>query len=279
MPGDQSLALPEELSWWLEERATETGRSEDEVLARAVMAHRLVEDGSYDVPDLDELRAIEPRAETVEELDDRVSEIESDAAALGDDVDRLEDERDEQITDVRERIVEVLREVDSKASADHSHAEIEAAVTDVESALATLDDRLTRLDDDVASASRQFDDVVDEVDDLESKLAKLANAAVQLQRRVSELEGIEAKRSAVADLQAVANRHEITTADCERCDRTVHLGLLAEPQCPHCDSLFDAFEPPSGLFGNARLTIGDRPALDGATEDDAQAPGEFFADE
>jgi len=55
----------------------------------------------------------------------------------------------------------------------------------------------------------------------------------------------------------------VTEADCGNCGGTVHLGLLSKPRCPHCESHFEAVEPGSGFFAGARLTVGERPALDG----------------
>jgi hypothetical protein len=77
----------------------------------------------------------------------------------------------------------------------------------------------------------------------------------------------------------------VRSADCGECDAAVDLGLLTEPECPHCRSRFADVEKGTGFFGSNTLVTGDAPAIEGsvgvdpdeldevvAGDDDAEAP-------
>jgi len=78
------------------------------------------------------------------------------------------------------------------------------------------------------------------------------------------LEADRSAREVAADIRATANRNGDATATCGACSRRVRLGLLSEPECPHCAATFEDVEPSSGLFGSATLRVGPLPALDGS---------------
>jgi len=262
MEEEQPQSLPTELDRWLDDRAAETGRERGEVLARAVATHRLLTDAAdaTDVPPL-----------------------EQQLAELADRVDDLETETDDQIEDVRDRVIQVAR---SRAESDHDHPDLEARIDEVErdegDEIATLRRVLASLERRVDGGFDNYEAVLssltDRADDTERKLDMLASAIVDLRKRVSELEAADARRDAVEELQADANRRNVGTADCEHCGKRVHVGLLSDPRCPHCGESFVDVEPGSRFLGSATLVTGDQPALTGESFDPAPAE-EVFADD
>ena len=262
MAEEQPQSLPTELDAWLEDRAAETGRDRGELLARAVATYRLLA-AAEDATDT------QPLDRQIEELADRVAELEEDT--------------DDRIEDVRDRVVQVMQVAKAKADADHDHPELEERVEAVERGgaddIEPLRRALAELDRQVEGGFDNYEAVlsslVDRADDAEEKLDTLAGAVVDLRRRVTELEAADARRSAVEELQAEANRRNVGAADCDACDRQVHVGLLSAPRCPHCGEAFVGVESGSRFFGSATLVTGDQPALTGESFE----PEEVFDDD
>lgn len=229
----------------LDEAALEAGVSREEVLKRALVA--LAEANDVDVPD-----------------SERVDKVAAD-------VDELQDDLDEHVADLRDRVVQVLHEVDGKAAADHSHPALASTLDDVAADVDAIDERTAALSDRVRTLEERLDE------DLSEKLSTVAGAVVRLQRRLGSLEAAHAERETLADLLRAANRLGVRKADCANCEHTVRLALLPTPTCPHCESRFGGVEPKSGFFGNATLTIGDPPALEGDVAPESGT--ELFEDE
>lgn len=291
------MTYPDEMESWPEDSVTANEAVPEKLLQRAIVS--LADEVDVDVPDADvvaelqerladleaDIAAVEGHIETLEanvtELSESVpeglpgeepaaevaAEERADVTAIEEDVAAMHEEFDEKVSDVRDRVIQVLREAESKAGKDHSHPTLRSRIDEIDSSVTTVTDRLEALETQVDERTDSLTEVVESqderVDDVEEKLTRVASALVRIQRRVDELETEQAKRESVDELTAVANRHDIIDADCGHCDRTVHLGLLSEPRCPHCESHFDAVEPKSGFFGSARLTVGDRPAITG----------------
>ncbi|GAA0550270.1 hypothetical protein ABNG02_05080 [Halorubrum ejinorense] len=286
----------------LDAAADEAGVTREELLKRAIVA--LAESEGVDVPDADEVAAIESR------LDD------------------LDEELDEKVGDLRERFIDLYREVESLESADAGAAsetadETAARLDELADELEGVSSRLDRLDAtaaDAASADRVDDlgdrieaidarldglDVVgdrldgvdervdavggrvDEMDrrvasvesdldeistegltEVDDKLSRVANAVVKVKRRLEAAERDRADRERVDALTRTANRHGVRSADCDHCGGGVELGLLSTPECPHCGHRFEDLEPNTGFLGTSRLLVGDRPAIDGDVSDD-----------
>ena len=289
----------------LDAAAEDAGVSREEFLKRALVA--LAESEGIDVPDAEEVAAVEAR------LDDLDAEI------------------DEKVTDLRERFVDLYREVESldatdagpgdaaAARVDDLAAELEetaarldrldAAAADAASSdrVADLADRLDALDarldelDGVRDRLDAFGERFEEVDDrfeevdgrldgvddrlgdvesdiagisaddlseIDDKLSRVANAVVKLKRRLDAAERDRADRERVDALTRTANRHGVRTADCDHCGGDVELGLLSAPECPHCGRRFEDLEPNTGFLGTSKLLVGDRPAIDGDVADD-----------
>ncbi|MDZ7701300.1 MAG: hypothetical protein U5J98_04110, partial [Halobacteriales archaeon] len=89
--------------------------------------------------------------------------------------------------------------------------------------------------------------------------------------RVGDAARDEVRRTALAHLTDTANRHGVEKAKCENCSEGVHVGMLVQPRCPHCDSSFSSLEPKTGFFRSSVLHTGTMPALEsGPDQPDAE---------
>ena len=243
--------LPDDLEAWVAERAAAADTSRAAVVRRLMAAHRLLDEHPESLDDADTADLGEDIVRPPDSADSGVDDLDARLDDLSGRVESLESDLDEKITDVRERVIQVKREADDKAPADHDHPSIERRIDDgfgdYEEILESLVDRTEALEEGV--------------EDRDSKLRTVANAVVDLRRRVGAIEGIVEERAAVAALREEANRHGVTAAACDACGNSVQLGLLDEATCPHCESPFDGVEP-GGWFKSSRLTVGNRPALE-----------------
>jgi len=253
-----------------EAAADETGVDREELLKRAIVA--LADEEGIDVPDREEVAAIESR------------------------LDALDADVDEKVEDLRERFVELYRDLEAKAPADHAHAEtaerLDALAADLDRTAERLDDleaeaaarstvdeavegRVGDLDDRLAGVEERVDDLADpengvdadDVDELDDKLSRVASAVVRVRRRLEAAERDRADRERLDALTATANRNGVRKAACTDCGETVDIGLLTAPECPHCGEGFAELEPNPGFLGTSRLVVGEQPALDGDVDD------------
>ncbi len=275
----ESASLPGSIEEWLADHTDETGENREDVLARAVTSYRLL---------TEETDGNEPLESTLAELEARIESLETEA---GDEIDsdriaELEAELDDHVEDLRSKIVDVVKEARSRAPANHSHDALEDRLDEQ----AETTDELTGELDELADEIEQLDNTVEtrfsgieselgplaaSVTDLESKATKLAGAVVDMRRRLARVESHVSHQTALAELLQTAARKDISQAKCDNCNETVKLGLLVEPICPHCRSVFDGVEPGSMFFKSAWLTIADRPALEaGETTEEPFTTGE-----
>lgn len=336
--------LPEPLREWARERASETGQTPSEVLARAAAAYRLLEASDDALPETEAVVAAEIEdaddetlaaalddetlAAAIDEgtlaaaLDDEtiasVIDDERLAAAIDERVTAVVDERlserpdaagddetltelteqvtttqerlstlesavDEKIEDVRSRVIQVKREADRKASSDHEHPDIaeeietlwgemtelsetaETAVADVE----TLETELADMDDRLEEGFDNYEEVLrrlkESATQLRDRTETLGSVLSNQRERVNALEASDTRRGAVEDLKREANENGVQKAKCGSCGSTVHLGLLGNPRCPHCEVPYEGIDTDTGLFRAAKITVADRPQLEGAT--------------
>jgi chaperonin cofactor prefoldin len=262
MESEREGDLSEGLRQWLTRRAEETGVDRQELLTRAVAAYRLLE------ADGEELAAFDDAEERLAAVESRVSTLEGDL--------------EEKVTDVRDRVVQVKREADRKAAADHDHPDLADDVDSALEAARAARDETDRLEEYVEGGFQNYEEVLEYLTEtsetLDRRVVAVAKVLVDLRSRVREMEASLASTAAVEEIQADANRHGTATADCGDCERTVRIGLLGRPRCPHCEAAFDGFEPASGFFGSATLTVGTRPALAGETVDETEPPEAIFDD-
>ncbi len=259
--------LPPELGEWVVSRAEETERSAADVLARAVVVYRSLDEATASDAGAGDL----PRR--IADLDDRIAAI--------------EDGFDRKITDVRERVIQVKREADAKAPAEHTHEELHATAEEAartarktHQAIESTHEQLGTLEARVEQGFNNYETVVthldETVDQLVGKADQLAKVAADLRKRTAQLEARATKRDAVGSLKREANREGIRTAKCGSCGAGIDIGLLTEPQCPHCEAVYTDVTPGSGLFGSAELVVGDRPAIEGDTEPSEATPADIF---
>ena len=242
----------------LDAAAAEAGVSREALLRRAIVS--IAESEGVDVPDAEEVAAIEAR------------------------LDELDAELDEKVGDLRERFVELYRDVEAADEEDPDAPRVDALADDVAAiaddidALAARidaveaaadDDRLNGLYDRVTEVEARLDAVdsgdADRLDEFDDKLSRLASAVVRVRRR---LDAADRDRERVAALTRTANRNGVRTADCDNCGGAVRLGLLSAPECPHCGRRFSELEPNTGFLGTSRLLVADPPAIEGDAEGD-----------
>ena len=264
--------LPDDLEAWVAERAAADDTSRADVVRRLIAAHRLLDEqpgrldgadaaGADGEPPVGAEEA--PRSAAVEDLHARVND-------LGDRVGGVETDLDEKVADVRDRVIQIKRETDAKAPADHDHPELAERMDEEFGRIdRRLDEGFENYEEVLEYLTERADDLADDADDRAAKLRDVANAVVDLRRRITAIEGVVEERAAVTELRESANRQGIAEAACGSCGESVRLGLLDEPACPHCESPFDGVEP-GGWFRSARLTVGDVPALEAARGDGAR---------
>lgn len=255
----------------VDEAADEADVGREELLKRAIVA--LAEEEGIDVPDREEVAAIESR------------------------LDALDADVDEKVEDLRERFVELYRDLEAKAPADHAHAEtaerLDALAADLDRIAERVDDleadaaarstvdeavegRVSDLDDRLAGVEERVDDLAEsaahadavDVEGLDDKLSRVASAVVRVRRRLEAAERDRADRERLDALTATANRDGVRKAACTDCGGTVDIGLLTTPECPHCGREFAELDPNPGFLGTSRLVAAEQPALDGDVDDD-----------
>lgn len=264
MASEQSEQLPEGLNAWLSRRADETERSRGEILSRAVEAYQIFEEVNH-----------EPLHAAIAEAIDDDLEGANQSAELQttlDRLDRVETALDEQVEDLRGRVIEVLQKAESRAPADHDHPELTHSLDELEMAVQHQSDRLgevsDRIDQTAAQEEHRADRIAtlaESIDEIEQKLQQLASATVKLQQRTDALEQRTSGIELLGGLKRKANQSGVEKAGCGNCDRTVDIGLLEEPRCPHCEHSFNGFIPSSGFFDDPTLSAGDQPAIEGET--------------
>ncbi|MGM0590093.1 MAG: CopG family transcriptional regulator [Halobacteriota archaeon] len=262
MAEERGETLSDDLETWLDEHARERDLDRGELLRRAVVVYRSLDESADALAESGGVAADETAdlAERLENLSNRV--------------DAVEKSFEENLVDVRRRVVQVKRETDQKAPSDHDHPDLRSTVDETAADVAAVRDALDDLDRHVEAGFDNYEEIVghlsDRADDIEDKLNRVASVVVDVRTRVRALDTAAANREAVVDLQRAANRHGEHKGTCGECGATVHVGLLDTPHCPQCDSAFEGFEPSPGFFRSATLTVGTPPALEafasGATD-------------
>jgi predicted nucleic acid-binding Zn-ribbon protein len=266
--------LPETLRTWVTERASGSDADGDDVgdiLSRAVTLYRLVEEHAEttdgEMPPLDEVDDLE---DLLEPLDERIRGVDQRVTGLDQRVATVEDDLDEKITDLRERVVQVKREADGKAPVDHDHPDLRERVDRTGETATRAAEGVEELESRVAQGFDNYEEVlehlVDELETVDGKLTKLASAVVDLRRRTAATERTIETMNAVADLKTAASREGETKGKCGDCDTRVSIGLLTEPNCPHCGAGFVDVEPSNRFFGLATLLTEGPPALTAGSE-------------
>lgn len=255
--GPVSVAVPPSLGEWLSERVEGSEMEREELVLALLSAYReATEEGPDDVADL---------------VDDRVGPL----------VDRRLKQYDEdlerRLDDIRRRVVQVKETADGSVSEVRFEAlstqvaELETAVADVRSELEAVDPErvdehaaeLEELHESVRTRSEAAARLDDRLDDVESKLTRVARAVVALREERTEAgeredHGRETQTRSAPDetlvgIKRQAARESIGSADCDACGAAVDLSLLPEAACPHCGASFEGLEGRDGMFSSPRL--------------------------
>ncbi|MES3517927.1 MAG: hypothetical protein PPP58_09715 [Natronomonas sp.] len=293
-----TVTVPQELKEWLEDRAEEVGVDAGEALTELLAAHRHLsadadgDDAELDVAvdgalqigesaiddrvtEIDDAVAdledrLDPIDERLSELDRAVSETDDGVSPeaiddLRDRIEALEADYSESLDDVRRRVLQLRDAVEAAAAADHTHEELPSAQTveSLESQLEDVTETVERLDASVTESAET--NAAERLDDVETKLDRLARVVVALRREVGSRDA-EAE-AALDGLKRAAGRETIEKALCTDCEGTVHIGLLTEPACPHCGFEFRDVQPAQGFFGKPKLIGGDPSPLEEGTDE------------
>lgn len=273
--GVVAVELPPELDEWLDERARELGEPREELVTQLLAAYRTTTT-ERDGGDLAAALDIEARVEDAmqEELDAAAAVAVDDALAervdltvrerLPDITDAVEsrvegrlktveDEFAEKITDVRERVVQLKRELDDKAPADHEAFE---TVDQLDESVAELNRELVEVRDefeaDMASQTERVTDLETRVDEFERRLDDTEEKLKRVAWVVNDLRdnqgGRDAHQKAVDRIKRAAAQEGISSASCQNCGETVEIGLLTDPQCPHCNATVSDVQPEGGII-------------------------------
>lgn len=273
--GVLTVELPPELEEWLDERTREQGEPREELVIQLLAAYRAttterndgdlaaaldveshVEESIQEKLDatvtaaVDDVLAEQIDSTVRDRLPDITDAVESRVEGRLDDV---EDDFTGKITDVRERVVQLKRELDSKAPVDHEAFEmvdeVDDSVTSLRSELATLrnefEDTAASHTEQMADLERRFDEVDSRLEDMESKLKRVAWVVSDLRE---EQGGRDANQKAVDRLKRAAAQEGISDASCQDCGETVDIGLLTDPQCPHCNTTVTDIQPEGGIL-------------------------------
>ncbi|WP_324662666.1 hypothetical protein [Haloarcula sediminis] len=272
--GVVAVELPPELDEWLDERARELGEPREELVTQLLTAYRTTteRDGGDLAAALDVERRVEDAMQ--DELDATVAAAVDDALAdrvdstvrdrLPDITDAVEsrvegrlkdveDEFTEKLTDVRERVVQLKRELDGKAPADHEAfetvAELDESVAELNRELVAVRDEfeadLAAQTERVDEIEERFDEVEERLDDTEEKLRRVAWVVNDLR---DDQGGRDAHQKAVDRIKRAAAQEGISSASCQNCGESVEIGLLTDPNCPHCDSTISDVQPEGGII-------------------------------
>ncbi|AHB65473.1 hypothetical protein HISP_05415 [Haloarcula hispanica N601] len=269
--GGVYVELSADLDEWLTEQAETLGVPRDAVMEQLLAAYMTAadsDDGMDDLiqPSADELDAVV--AATVDEKLNGSVEAATESAVssqlpdivdtverqLAERFDALEADFQTKIEDVRERVVQVKREADAKAPADHGHEEFDRIdaltqeIEDIEAELAALRGDVT---ESLETENERVADIDSRLDDVEDKLTRVAWVVSDLR---DDQGGRDQNQKAVDRLKRAAAQENISTARCSNCDKQVEIGLLTEPQCPHCNTTVSDVRPEGGIIrSKARL--------------------------
>jgi len=268
--GGVHVELAADLDEWLTEQAETLDIPREAVMNQLLAAYRASAEFDDEMddphPSADELDAVvaatvdERLSESVEaatesavssHLPDIVDTVER---RLAERFDALEADFQTKIDDVRERVVQVKRETDAKAPADHSHEEfdrIDALLQDIDGLEAEVADLRDEVTESKATQDEQIGDIDDRLDDVEDKLTRVAWVVSDLRE---DQGGRDQNQKAVDRLKRAAAQENISTARCSNCSEQVEIGLLTEPQCPHCNATVSDVRPEGGIIrSKARL--------------------------
>lgn len=273
--GGVTVELPPGLDKWLDERAAELGVPRDVVVRQLVASYQATAELDESTP-LSELLDIESVVEETvgDQLDAAVAAAVEDTVAshldetvqdrfpditdavegrLDSRFDDIESDVDQKITDVRQRVVQLKREIDTKVPTDHQAF---TALAELEDEVETLNHELVEVRDDMEDTaenrSARLDDVEERFDEVEARLSDTEDKLKRVAWVVNDLRdnqgGRDAHQKAVDRIKRAAAQEGISAASCQNCSESVEIGLLTDPNCPHCNSTVSDVRPDGGII-------------------------------
>ncbi|MEF8841540.1 MAG: hypothetical protein V5A62_07915 [Haloarculaceae archaeon] len=267
------VTLPPSLDEWLAERADAAGVDRGELLVQLAATYRAAAEDGDAASEL--VSAVEGTATdaATERVDDRLGSFRSSL--------------DSQLQAIRKRIVQLKHEVDERADASRVNElstrvdGLDERLDGLEGTVGTLRTELeTRprvLEDEETSTGRTDEhhgghdgsvvdpELVERLDDVESKLVRLARAVVGLREGGvpagdGDVPGApdigESRGTTLRELKRTAVREGVRDARCAGCGGSVDLALLPDATCPYCDVRFHRLTTDPGS-GEPRLGVGD----------------------
>jgi chromosome segregation ATPase len=245
-----TITLPAELDDWLDEQATERDVARDTLLSQLIAAYQTTVNYNGDING--EIQTFESdNIDTMieERIEQQLPGDSETAATLKNRINTIGSKHEQKLSELHNRVVQVKKELDTKAPEDHEHTEfdhlrelaarVEAVCDEVE----TLREETDETDDDTVE---EFDERLEEVED---RLQSVAWLVGNLRDTVEDDDTLN-----VTDrIKRAAAESNIEQANCQNCGETVSIGLLTEPECPHCNTAVRDVEPSSGWFGKAEL--------------------------
>jgi hypothetical protein len=245
-----TITIPAELDDWLETQAAERDIDRDILLSQLLAAYQTTADYNGELDG--EIQSFDSdHIETLieEQIEQQLPGDSETAAALKDQIETIGGKHEQKIKELHTRVVQIKKELDTKAPEDHGHSEFEhlrelaARVEAIGDELKTLREEAEKEDDDQLA---EFDERLEEVED---RLQSVAWLVGDLRDTVEEDDTLD-----VTDrIKRAAAESNIEQANCQNCGETVSIGLLTEPECPHCSTAVRDVEPSSGWFGKPEL--------------------------
>ncbi|MFB6361322.1 MAG: hypothetical protein ABEH59_08375 [Halobacteriales archaeon] len=217
-----------------------------------------------------ELEAVEA------DMTDRLSQLEAMLEAVEAEVDRLDAELSEQTEEVTDIDGRLDAQTDRLQSLGDTLTTLAEKLQALDRHVKTNRDRLEQLESTIDDHANHFQELQHSVSEHE---VELENASKVLRHLFSELDEIDDRTGVLAsvlrDLDPVVSAHHdrekvdslkeaaaelgVRTAECETCEQTVDLGLLTDPECPHCGTPAEAVSSRSGwLWSTSVLESGER---------------------
>ena len=246
-----TITIPAELDDWLETQAAERDIDRDILLSQLLAAYQTTAnyngelDGEIQSFDSDHIETL-----IEEQIEQQLPGDSETAAALKDRIETVGSEHEQKITELHNRVVQMKKELDTKAPEDHGHSEFEH-LRELAARVEAIGDELNTLreeagEDDDSDQFGEFDERLEEVED---RLQSVAWLVGNLRDTVEEDNTLD-----VTDrIKRAAAEANIEQANCQNCGETVSIGLLTEPECPHCNTAVRDVEPSSGWFGKPEL--------------------------
>jgi DNA repair exonuclease SbcCD ATPase subunit len=228
------------------------------------------------------------------EMTDRLSELEAMLEAVEAEVDRLDSVLSEQTEDLTDIDGRLDAQTDRLGNLGDTLATLAEKLQALDGSVETNLDRLDQFESTIDDHANHFQELQHSVSEHESELDKATEVLRSLFSEVDDLDDRTAViASVLRDLEPVVSAHHergqvdslkeaaaelgVRTAECETCERTVNLGLLTEPACPHCGTPAAEVDSRSGLlWSKSVLESGERAEqLEGPAWDSALAELDF----